>query len=275
MAEKKEFAANFYEREAIEHAQTKILQHRSDEIRMVLNALRSFIPLMLEATDDNSVKSGIAEASRILGELSQLSGVVVDAMLSDHMGLWLKLLVFAQSRSTVLPAPVRQYGGLIVTIASAQNSSEVRDALVAAAAPLGTWRSRYTRGTSLVTVGGSVGIGFQASNSELLPSRPISVPFGVEVKLGTPVENLLSLSGFVQILDLAGWLNLQNGVQAPRVLQGLSPGLAVKLGLFGAPISLSAGASWDIDTGEEAFRQGMRYSVMLTVDAPLFVAYRR
>lgn len=41
------------------------------------------------------------------------------------------------------------------------------------------------------------------------------------------------------------------------------------------PVSLVAGASWDVDTGEEAFRQGVRYSVMLAVDAPLFVVYRR
>lgn len=158
-----------------EPARLRAAQMRSEELRAVLKTLSSSIALMTVVSDAPAIQSGIADARMRLRDVNRLSELVLDAATGDLPGLWSKVLLAAQTTGTALPAPVRQYGGLLVAIGSAQSSSDARDALVATAAPLGTWRSRYVPGSSLVTVGGSAGIGFQASNSEPLPSRPISV----------------------------------------------------------------------------------------------------
>lgn len=268
-----------------EHARRRAVAaaQRIDEgIAATLDALAASLQF-IEVVDSSR---DLAQARETLRQVRSWRGIVLDAVNADLNGLWSKLVLEA---GTSLPEPIKTYGGLLVAVGSAKTSEEVKDAVLAAAAPLGLWRDRYVKGSSLVTVGGSVGLGLQfakvAASGEStrhsqrgwskVDHRPLAVPFGLDVKLGTPIEEWLSISAFVQVLDVAGWLNLPDGTEAPRPLQGLSPGVALKLGLLGSPVSLAIGASWDMDTGAAEHDSGWRSSIMIAVDAPLFVVMRR
>jgi len=199
-----------------------------------------------------------------------------------------------------VPNALVRYGGLMVAIATARDSDEVKKAVLAAAEPVGAWRLKYSRrwmlsidgmlgvGMNLRCVGGSCEStptsepGVESSGSttpyweRYTSTRPVVLPLGIDLNLLYP-WNRLSIGLFAQVLDLSGFLQLGGDKpRAPRLSQALSPGVFARVGLFGSPAVLLAGIAYDVDDGiDEKPRGGWRPAISLGVTTTLFMLKRQ
>ncbi|MBI5548801.1 MAG: hypothetical protein HY901_33380 [Deltaproteobacteria bacterium] len=221
---------------------------------------------------------------KLRGALAQARGVVSlasTAMSGNLPSLFQELLMHqtsgnmcARAPCMTLPDQLLRYGGLVVAIVGAQSSDDVKAAVLAAASPAGTWRTKYrSEAAPVVTLGGMLGFGGSTDFKTGLTPRVV-VPLGIDLSFAQSA--LFHFGVFAQLLDLAGYssyVNHEGGVVRP--FQSLSPGLHVRLGLFGAPAMLTAGFGYDADTGAATPGGAAWFRFGLSLDATLFLLYRR
>jgi hypothetical protein len=203
------------------------------------------------------------------------------AIAVDLSGLYQGLLRHAkvgdaecQVQPCLVVAPeVIQYGGLLVALGDAQSPEEVKSVILAAAAPVGSWRMKFDKdaGHSL-TLGGLVGFGGALRNEEVQPR--VQVPLGVDWVLAPDVL-FGNVTLFVQVFDLAGYANFSGSSRsAPRLLEAVSPGVNLKFGLGESPFAIALGGAYDVDAGGKKPRGTARANFALVIDTTLFVLYR-
>jgi hypothetical protein len=182
-----------------------------------------------------------------------------------------------------IPPRILQYGGVLVTIAQAKTSDEIADAILAAASPADSWRAKYGHDAwGPVMLGGMLGPGADYLTSPLANrdrGRPrLMGGFGVDWIFASCTH--FNVGVFTQLLDLGGYLQPDaSGLANPRLLQAVSPGAALRIGLFGLPLALVGGYAYDFDHGypidpgespQHPARGGRLFGV-LAFDVPLFV----
>ncbi|MDP3276675.1 MAG: hypothetical protein Q8Q09_15865 [Deltaproteobacteria bacterium] len=173
----------------------------------------------------------------------------------------------AVSLSFGLPESVVRGMSLAAEVASAQTPEQVRSALDAAIAPVGSWRMKRRR--PMVSLGALVGGGGGAEwaiagggliDPSMLPTLNLVGAVGLDASY--PFRGG-TIGGFFSVIDVGGLMSLPVGqLQAtvlgddgnprsgifevsPRISpeQVLSPGLYVRWGIFNTPLVLGAGAS--------------------------------
>lgn len=180
-----------------------------------------------------------------------------------------------------------RWSGLTVALAQARDPAQVKEVLLSAAAPVGSWRLKYgsaSRGAwpPVVTLDGLVGFRSIGAPGDRAGSYDpgLSASFGVDVAFPLPTK-IVHVAAFVQVLDLGAYLDFGGaGHERPRVLQAVSPGLLLRFGLFNSPFSLAGGLAWDVDAGGRSPADGSRppgrtrWTFLLGLDVPLFVLSR-
>jgi hypothetical protein len=135
----------------------------------------------------------------------------------------------------------------------------------------------------MISIDGAFGLGyFPSYNHDGAYGRrsPLTVPLGVDWNMTSFASGHFAFGLLFQILDLGGYSQLRftpdGSASAPRVLQALSPGLNVRLGLFRSPLTLNVGVAYDFDEGQPVgpsghAPDGYHINVFLAVDTTLFV----
>lgn len=176
----------------------------------------------------------------------------------------------------IIPATLQRSLGLVVAIVDAKDPTEVKKALLAAAAPPGSWRLKYAPGEGkgaggrgTVTLGGLVGLGASNTDGQGWDTR-LLMPVGFDwVVLSWRPEHV---SVFLQVLDVAGYA--VQGDRKPRALQGVVPGASLKVSLGRSPFAAFAGGTYALDDGRETAKPAWRFNAGVAVDVSLFVLNR-
>ena len=168
-------------------------------------------------------------------------------------------------RKVQLPPRLFEHGTLLLNLATARNGADVEGALSAAAAPVGSWRTKRRRFTVSTTgiLGGSGGIEIPTEfdarplQQELPAHAAASAVAAVGIDVAWPL-GYWSAGFFVSLLDLGQLLSLpinprhamrggaEYTAQAGTELEAaqiLSPGLFGRLGLGDTPLTFAMGAS--------------------------------
>ncbi|MFO0563507.1 MAG: hypothetical protein U0269_36120 [Polyangiales bacterium] len=229
-------------------------------------ALRAVIDLLNAAVD-------LACTDRTIAAMVALPGRMPELIVAISRGDLPRIVVettralAALSVSFGLPEPVVRGLVLAAEVASAQSPEQVRTALEAVVAPVGSWRMKRRR--PMVSLGALVGVGGGAewtlAGGGIIDPRPVgSVALlgAVGLDVSFPVRSS-TLGGFLSVVDLGGLMSLPTGeLQAtvlgedgsmrsslfevsPRVSpeQVLSPGLYFRWGIFNTPLVLAVGGS--------------------------------
>lgn len=238
--------------------------------------------LLRKLDQDNDVL--YARAAVAVERYHDLLDAAVSARAGEFGEAWAKLLSLGcdGGKANVcldMDGNTLKYAGLIVSIAEADSASQVSDALLAAASPVGSWKEKYDpkQECCLVGFGGTLGIGgewVQAAKVRDRKQPAIIGSIGLDIVLLR--RRLLYLGGTAQILDLGAYLKPEkSGLQGPRPLQVLSPGAGLKVGLGGLPLAWVTVIAYDFDSGiplsgSRVPKRGARFFSSLGVDVPLF-----
>lgn len=170
-----------------------------------------------------------------------------------------ELIGFISARRGTIPANLRPYVPLIVDLAGARSPDEVKSALDAAAAPVGSWRVKRRATTVSVTglVGGAAGYEVPISEKD----RPGSWTGGLFVTLGVDVSvpvGTWTLGLYGSVLDVGQLVSApispephdEQGESTEadaggefKAVQIFSPGAYVRVGVGNSPFSFGAGAA--------------------------------
>lgn len=207
----------------------------------------------------------------------------------DYAGAMTAAFTIAPTLKVQIPEPIKKFGPLIVAIVVAKTPEDVSKALLAAAAPADSWRAKFdSKATPVVTLGGMLGVGATSSVARGTPQwEPrVVAPFGVDAVFET---GALNIGAFVQLIDVGAYLRSDNSdkaIRPPRVLEAVSPGAAVRIGLFKTPLTLAVGGAYDFDAGSDCDAHkgacpldgprpgGLRFMTWLGIDVPFFVLHR-
>jgi hypothetical protein len=207
--------------------------------------------------------------------------------------------IFGSSFNNDLRENIIKYGTFIATVAAAENSDEVEEAIEAIALPVGS--SRVKRET-LKNIALNAYVGGYAGGEYMptLKENPnafvfgLSAPVGVSFSLGNfwrgseEKKGGKSLSLFISIIDIGALatyrMNDDNSKVAAEIkLENIiSPGAFLYFGFGKCPISLGAGVqlgpqlrevtTTDIDIEKNYY---IRYGITLAVDIPLVNLYTK
>ncbi|MBL8680341.1 MAG: hypothetical protein JNK05_14285 [Myxococcales bacterium] len=229
-------------------------------------ALRAVVDLLNASVE-------LACADRTIAAMVVLPGRMPELIVAISRGDLSRIVVettralAALSVSFGLPESVVRGLVLAAEVASAQSAEQVRAALEAVVAPVGSWRMKRRR--PMVSLGALVGVGGGAewtlAGGGIVDPRPVgsvSLLGAVGLDVSFPVRSS-TIGGFLSVVDLGGLMSLPTGdLQAtvlgqdgsmreslfqvsPRVSpeQVLSPGLYFRWGIFSTPLVLAVGGS--------------------------------
>lgn len=229
-------------------------------------ALRAVVDVLNAAMDLATTDPTIAQMVTLPGRMPELIMAISRGDLPRIVVETTRSLA-ALSVSFGLPEPVVRGLVLAAEVASAQSAEQVRAALEAVVAPVGSWRMKRRR--PMVSVGALVGLGggaeWSLAGGGIIDPRPVgSVALlgAVGLDVSFPVRTS-TLGGFLSVVDLGGLMSLPTGSLEATVLnedgtmrmglfdvsprvspeQVLSPGLYFRWGIFNTPLVLVMGAS--------------------------------
>jgi hypothetical protein len=252
------------------------------EIDVVITLADRAVPFVQAIRPDlAAVTSGLRPNLTLARDLAL---VVQRAFAGDLGAVWSGLLTHTCDATPVgpcakVPSGVVKYGGLLVAIATAKTSDDVSNALLAAAAPADSWKAKYRSDTvPSATLGGFLGAGMSQFRTPPagFDRRRGRVIGAVGLDLVLVNSEWFNAGLFLQLLDVGAYLQAgDKGVAKPRLLQAVTPGGAIRLGMFGLPLALLGGAAYDLDAGYPLQMnkpsQGVRYFASLAIDVPLFI----
>jgi hypothetical protein len=260
-------------------------------------ALRAVVDLLNAAVDLACPDRTIAQMVTMPGRMPELVVAISRGDLSRIVVETTRSLA-ALSVSFGLPEPVVRGLALAAEVASAQSAEQVRSALEAVVAPVGTWRMKRRRPmvslAALVGVGG--GVEWALAGGGIIDPRPVgslALLGAVGLDVSFPVRTS-TVGGFLSVIDVGGLMSLPTGsLQAtvlgedgttrpglfevsPRVSpeQVLSPGVYFRWGMFNTPLVLAVGGSITplARHVQEVRRDGSPGGMLLSRDVSLFRA---
>lgn len=230
----------------------------------------------------NNEKPGTLESA--LDDARHLDSLLTASLAHDTSAVFEELMLHTRGSDGCpqrpcfdVPPALLKSGGLIVSVADAKDAEGVKTAVLAAASPAGTWRTKYEHTAApVLTLGGVLGFGgrlpFTKDGAGVTQPR-VLVPFGLDLSLFQ--WQYFNLGAFVQLLDLAGYSSyVGQAGGAIRPWQCLSPGLSVRIGIAGSPLWLMAGAGYDVDTGGAIPKGAGWFAFGVGIDATLFLLHR-
>jgi len=192
-----------------------------------------------------------------------------------------------------------KYGSLIATIAAAQNSNQVEEAIEAAALPVGS--ARIKRNSSFnVSLNGYVGLfaGYEKTSGDAIKfqfnTAGLTAPLGVAVNWGhhflfCPTAKAWSTSLYFSLIDIGTVAAFRFGdgssaVPAIQLRNILSPGMFLSLGIPSTPLSINIGSqmgpslrkiSAGVTAPDISDKLYWRHSISFCVDIPILNLYTR
>jgi len=254
-----------------------------------LSAVAKAAPTQAAAAATAAVSSFDATWATVQPRMVEIQEFARAVSGGDYAGAMTAAFTVAPDLNLEIPEPIKKFAPLIVAIVEAKTPEDVSKALLAAAAPADSWRAKFdSKATPVVTFGGVLGVGATSSaarGTKKWEPRVVA-PFGVDAVLTTCTFNL---GVFVQLVDVGAYLrsdNSEKAIRPPRVLEAVSPGVALRLGLFKTPLTLAAGGAYDFDAGTDCDTSagacpsngprpgGLRFMTWLGMDVPFFVLHR-
>lgn len=246
-----------------------------------LVALARAAPLTAQGTvQADQMEAAIAAAALAIRRVRSYGDLVHAAAAHDH-GKTVQAALRASvvtdrsgAEKTAVPKALQQSLGLVVAIVNAKSPDEVKRAVLAAAAPAGSWRLKYAAGAGghwngAVTLGGLVGFGASWART---PGTDPRVLFPVGFDFVPYAWSHMNVSLFFQLLDVAGYA--AQGDRKPRVLQGVVPGVSIKVPVGKSPFAAFAGVTYPLDDGRDVAGPAWRWNAGVAVDVSLFVVNR-
>lgn len=252
----------------------------------------SALALVPEDAKWNQLRVALTRARGILAKASELQGLATAALGADLQGVFQALVRHVGEKEKCpagfgciqLAPGALKWAGLAVTLAQAKDANEVSEALLAAAAPVGSYRLKYRpelRWRPLVSLGGLLAYRLDEVKGDNKRFGPPALGVPVGIDLAWPFCKHWHAALFVQALDLGNYLDFGGaGNPSPRPLQAVSLGGFVRLGLFGSPATVAVGGAYDLDGGGRTPDNGdppegrWRFTVAVGIDVPLFMLSR-
>ena len=237
------------------------------------NLLLSKVKLEMDSTNEQIVS---------LGKLIRLEKDVTKITTEKTRKAKLELKKTQLENIQKTASLVLKYGNFAATLAKAENSDDVQNAIEAVALPAGSSRIKR-ESKSNVSINAYCGL-YGGKNMAGGWSTGLTAPIGISASWGIYKHSSFSL--FFSIIDLGAPVAFRfstnsDSIPTIKLADIISPGLFVSLGIPKCPISINAGCQMtplltSVSTKGNAFgAKSLRVTLAFCVDLPLLTLYNK